>query len=273
MKCVHCGNEQANAGYCWKCGTPLGRSSTTTSSQLAVPHDERTEDGQIAKVNATIQFDKLKKQANQYKEYFFAHVKHPSISFSGQQPEFINGIISLFLYAILFGVATFMAIQEKLQQSYGNMEVLGMNEYGSPSAFSVFFTVFLFVVVCMAVVILALFIANKLFGPDDSGKKMLIVYSAHALPAIIINLVACGLLLVNSGYYGSLLLVASLFYVVMLAPSYVVSVLLSKRPKAVDPVYGFTVFALLLVIACNVLYRMLEDAAIYSYLASLWQQV
>lgn len=273
MKCVHCGNEQANAGYCWKCGTPLGRSSATTSSQLAVPRDDQTEDIQIAKVNATIQFDKLKKQANQYKEYFFVHVKHPSISFSGQHPEFLNGIISLFLYALLFGVATFMAIKDVLQQSYGNMEVLGMNEYGSPSAFSVFFTVFLFVVVCMAVVTLALFIANKWFGPGESGKKVLIVYSAHTLPAIIINLVACGLLLVNSGYYGSLLLVASLFYVVMLAPSYVVSILLSKRPKGVDPVYGFTVFALLLVIACNVLYRVLEDAAIYSYLASLWHQV
>lgn len=273
LKCVHCGNEQANAGYCWKCGTPLGRSSATTSTQLAVPYDERTGEVQISKVNATIQLEKFKDFTKQYKDYFLAHVKHPSISLSGHQPEFVNGILSLFLYAVLFGLLSFVAIKEALQQSYGNMEVLGMNAYGSPSSFSVFFTIFLFVVVCMAVVTLALFMTNKLLGPDYTGKKILIVYSAHVLPAVVISLVACGLLLVGSVYYGSLLLVVSLFYVVMLAPIYVVSILVSKRPKGIDPLYGFTVFALFLALAFGMLYRVLQDAAIQSYLSALVQQL
>lgn len=269
MKCVHCGNEQANGAYCWKCGTRLKGSPGAFSDQVQFGNEQTVDDGYIEKVDTSVHLESFKKHVKEYGNYFFKYVKHPSISFSSQHNELVNGIVSLVLYAIIFGLSLLLAIKSIVRQSVSNLEVLAGVNYGSPSYFSVFFTVFLFVIVCMSIVLLGLVIVNKYFGPDHTGKKIMIIYSAHSLPAIVSGLAAFGLILIKPSPVGIILLVASLVFILILAPSYVIGVLLSKRPKGIDPLYGFAIYAMLFIFLFVSLYRLLEDSAISSYMTSL----
>lgn len=270
MKCVHCGNEQREGQFCLRCGTQFQVIGYPISEQGTIMQVESgTAEVYVEKAEPSVQFDQMKERLKEYGLYFLQHLKHPSISFNAKPHELVNAVVSLVLFALIFSLTVLLAIKEVFQNSFVVLDGGGATMQEMPSNFMVFWHLFLFVFVSFVIVLFVLQLGVKLFGPDYPIQKIALIYSAHALPGIVISVAALCLILMNSGFYAGVLLIASLLYVMILAPLYVTAVLLSKRPKGMDPMHGFSLFALGLGVSFTILLKLIGDSAVMSYLESL----
>ena len=269
MRCGHCGNVQGNGHFCGNCGVRLGVANNVDVNQTVISGEQQSVAVKVAKVESSVQLDNLKKGFQAYRSYFKQHLKAPSLSFTEQADEFRHGVISLMLYAIIFGLSFYSAINGILHASVGGIAELVGEMYDELSFFSVFINVFVFIVISIGIVSLGLFIISKYFGTDNSFKKILVHYGAHSLPAIVVGLIALGVLLMKSYVYGSFIMLAGLVYVIVISPGYVMGALLSKQPKGVDPLYGFTLYVIVVILLFAILYKFIGDTAVGNYLENL----
>lgn len=269
MRCGYCGNVQGNGHFCGNCGVRLGSVNNAPAGQTMVTSEQQAIEPEAAKVESSVQLDNLKKGLQAYRSYFKQQLKSPSLSFTDQEGEFRNGVISLILYAIIFGLSFFIAINGVLQASIGGITELVGEMYDELSFFSVFINVFVFIVISMGIVSLGLFLISKYFGPDHTYKKIVVHYGAHSLPAIVVGLIALGLLLIKSYVYGSFIMLAGLIYVIVISSGYVMSALLSRQPKGIDPLHGFTLYVIVVILLFAVLYKFIGDTALGNYLENL----
>lgn len=215
----------------------------------------------VVNTESNVHLENVSNLTKEYWSYFVQHLKHPSISLTKQDFEFRNGFISLLLYAVIFGLSFFTALK--------GMALESMGVDGSPSFSSFFLNVAGFIAVCIAIVSIGLFIIGKNFGPAYPFKQTLELYGAHSLPAIVICAAALFLLLMKSYWYGIFLLIVSFIYILMLTPGYVISVLLSKKPKGIDPLHGYAAYTVFVIILFGLLLKLLGDSTVGTYLAEL----
>lgn len=264
MRCTNCGNEQASGKFCGKCGTVIVHTVHTASTQISLnpEHALGGEAVKVATVNESVQLENLKEKSMAYWDYFLRNLKQPVNSFNSQPSEFMNGIISLLIFAAIFAFSIYKAANAFLKMAMtGFMEFSEPGDLASFPFSSVFFNIFVFVLIAMAIVMVSLIVAGKYFGPDQHWKKTLVVYSAHSLPAIVIGVAALALIMMNSLLYGVILLIASLLYSVLLAPGYVMSVILSRSPKKLDPLMGYTVYTALLFGLFTIAYKFIGKSS------------
>lgn len=268
MACTNCGNEQANGQYCWRCGTRLVVAANGFQDHAQAQNGQTISEAAV-EVESNVHLENVQKRTKEYWTYFVQHVKQPSISLTKKDDEFRNGFISLLLYAAICGFSFYTALKGVSFETVAGLTSLIDNVGGGTSFTSVFLNVVGFVAVCIAIVSFGLFIIGSNFGPAYPFKQTLALYSAHSLPAIIIGLAALIFLLMQSYWYGLFLLIISLLYVLILSPSYVISVLLSKKPKGIDPLYGYTAYTVLVIILFGILFKLLGDSAVLSYFSEL----
>lgn len=264
---MNCGNEHANGRFCGSCGIRMTEPVDGFRDQLPHHPGQTAVEATDVKSESNVHLENVSNLTKAYWSYFVTHVKHPSISLTKQDDEFRNGFISLLLYAILFGLSFLSILKGFTLEPAG---FVGLTDGdGSPSFSSVFLNVAGFVAVCIAIVSFGLFIIGKNFGPAYPFKQTLAMYGAHSLPAIVIGLIALLLLLMKSYWYGIFLLIVSFIYVLMLSPGYVISVLLSKKPKGIDPLHGYAAYTVLVIILFGLLFKLLGDTTVVTYLTEL----
>ncbi|WP_262174052.1 hypothetical protein [Saccharococcus sp. Marseille-Q5394] len=252
MTCTNCGNEQANGRFCGSCGIRMGEvMEGFQNGQTVIEATDIT-------AESNVHLENVSNLTKEYWSYFVQHLKHPSISLTKQDDEFRNSFISLLLYAIIVGLSVFTTLKE-----------VALETVGSSSFSSVFLNVAGFVAVCIAIISFGLFIIGKNFGPAYPFKQTIVLYGAHSLPAIVIGVVALFMLAMKSYWYGLFLLAVSFIYILMLAPGYVISVLLSKKPKGIDPLHGYAAYTVLVIILFGLLFKLLSDSTVVSYLPGL----
>ena len=223
----------------------------------------------VVNVDSSVHLETVKKSTKEYWTYFVQHLKHPSISLTKQDDEFKNSFISLILYAVICGLSFYTALKGVAIESVAGFTSLIDSVEGGSSFSSVFMNVAGFVAVCIAIVSFGLFIIGNNFGPSYPFKQTLVLYVSHLLPAIVIGLAALLFLLLKSYWYGVFLLIVSLLYVLMLSPGYVISVLLSKKPKGIDPLHGYAAYTVLVIVLFGILFKLLSDSAVMSYFNGL----
>ena len=254
MTCTNCGNEQANGQYCWRCGAKLVVAAHGFHEQIQSQNGQTVSEAAVVNVESNVHLDNVKKQTKEYWSYFVKHLKHPSVSLTKQDDEFRNSFISLLLYAAICGFSIYTALT--------GVGLAGSTD-GGLSFSSIFLNVAGFVAVCIAIVSFGLFIIGNNFGPAYPFKQTLVVYVSHLLPAIVIGLAALLFLLMKSYWYGVFLLIVSLLYVLIISPGYVITVLLSKKPKGIDPLYGYTAYTVLIIVLFGVLFKLLAIRQFY----------
>lgn len=268
MTCTNCGNERANGRFCGSCGIRMVEAGEGFQEQLTSQNGQTAVEVTVVNTDSNVHLENVGNLTKEYWSYFKQHLKHPSISLAKQDDEFRNGFISLLLYAIIFGLSFFTAIKGMALESASFVGTVDSVD-GGPSFSSVFLNVAGFVAVCIAIISLGLFIIGKNFGPAYPFKQTLVLYGAHSLPAIVLGVVALFLLLIKSYWYGNFLLIVSLIYVLMLSPGYVISVLLSKKAKGIDPLHGYAAYTVLVIILFGLLFKLLGDSTVGTYLAEL----
>ncbi|MCM3709035.1 hypothetical protein [Sporosarcina luteola] len=252
MTCTNCGNEKANGRFCGSCGIRM------TEEADGFQNGQTVVEATVINAESNVHLENVSNLTKEYWSYFVQHLKHPSISLTKQDDEFRNSFISLLLYAIIVGLSVFTTLKE-----------VALETVGSPSFSSVFLNVAGFVAACIAIISFGLFVIGKNFGPAYPFKQTVVLYGAHSLPAIVIGVVALFLLIMNSYWYGLFLLAVSLLYILMLSPGYVISVLLSKKPKGIDPLHGYAAYTVLVIILFGLLFKLLSDSTVVSYLPGL----
>lgn len=253
MTCTNCGNKHANGRFCGSCGMRM--------AEEGLHHGQPAVEATAVNAEPNVHLENMSNLTKEYWSYFVQHLKHPSVSLTKQHDEFRNGLISLLLYSIIFGLAIYAALKGMA------LETIGVD--GSPSFSSVFFNVAGFAAACIAIIAFGLFVIGKNFGPAYPFKQTLLLYGAHSLPAILLGVAALFLLLMKSYWYGFFLLIVSFIYVLMLAPGYVISVLLSKKPKGIDPLHGYAAYTVFVILLFGLLFKLLGDTTVGTYLIDL----
>lgn len=274
MICSNCGHEQANGKFCGRCGTPLALDQTAVpkdpgtekvyeeqAATTAIPSEPIASAGAGVGPEPSVHLETVKRQTKMYGSYFLQYLKQPSLILRNPEKEFRNGLISIALFAVILALALYTMIRNFTVNAYSFASMFGSGSSGPPF-FSIFFGVILSAVVAMAVIIVLLYAINTFFGPGHSIQQMTAIYGAHLLPGILLAVLGFVLFLVKSNVYGNLLILISFAFVIFLAPIFIISTLLSKHPKGVDPLYGFLIYLVAVTITFSILLSIIADSAI-----------
>lgn len=288
MKCTDCGFEQEGGKFCGQCGAAIPsenldspgikqevvRNATNESagqdrnekengvevSQSGNANQEYLQDSQAGDGNNDA-MEKVKHTTKAYGSYFVEFLKHPSLIFSKREGTFNYGLISMAIVALLMALSTTLLVRSLFRLAYGDYgELFSDSYYVGPSVFSIFGYALIFVLISMAVIILLLYVVNQLFGTAYSFKEMTSVYGAHLVPVIVVTGIAFLLILVKSYTIGGYLLLIALGLLVTTFPIYLISSLLTRRSKNLDPLYGYLIYLVSMGLAFTIFVFILMDS-------------
>ena len=263
MKCVNCGHSQEAGNFCGKCGTPFAPVNNETGTPnvseegYVSPVQDTVQAQQQVPVEPNIHVEKMKAQSKMYGSYFMQHLKRPSHAFNQSQEGFVNGLISVILLGVVFAL-TVSAVSGSFMSGYG------------PSFMSIFSSTVISVLIVMGIPLLALFIINKLFGPQLPFKSIISVYGGHLSPLLIGAGAAFLLILLKSFTLGNIILGIVLLFAIFILPLYVISALLTKKSAPVlDPLYGFILYLVSFAILFTIFISILADSALGQFIDML----
>src|SRR5690625_7495914 len=131
-----------------------------------------------------------------------------------------------------------------------------------PTFLSIFLNTLLLIVLAIIVTLTLLFVINKLFGTDYTYKEMVSVFGAHMVPVIVVGGISLLLVLVKSNTAGSIAVSITIAFSITTIPIYLISNLLSKRPQAVDPLYGYLLYVVSAGLSFEILFTIFIDSII-----------
>lgn len=269
MKCENCGLEQDVGRFCGKCGTPLPEPNleNSDSSSNAQIEDERLTAGREKEEQATGEasneaVNKVKYTTKMYGSYFVEYLKRPSLVFSKREETFKHSLISMAIVAVLMALSFYVLARNFTHAAFGHYGggMFATPYSSSPSLFSVFGYVLIFAIISMAVVVLILYVINQLFGTAYSFKEMTSVYGTHLVPVILLVGIAFILILLKSNTAGGYMLLIALSLVMTTLPIYLISSLLTRRSKNIDPVYAYLIYLVSTGIAFAIFVFILMDS-------------
>ncbi|TFD97077.1 Yip1 family protein [Jeotgalibacillus sp. R-1-5s-1] len=263
MICSTCGHTQENGNFCGKCGADLRVQSTEATStvhkETAATYEQPATAASVAQPNEYL--EKAKKTSKGYFAYTKNFIKNPSVIFKSGAAEFTNGLISLILFTVLFAFTIYFFVQSIARSMFGGMGDLFMNEYAGPSFFTIFSQSFLYTAIYIALIAASLFVVTKLFGTDYSFKQIIAAYGVHMIPSLILIVLSMLLIIMDAYTYGVFFIVLSVLFAIIFVPVYIVSSMLTRKTKSIDPFYGYISYLVLFAIITSVYTGLLADSA------------
>lgn len=280
-KCITCGNEQEVGKFCGKCGAKFEEGVTPVSTSDIWPISTETSK---VEVNATANPDsvvqaptrsvpaqpnehveKVKDQSKKFWNYFTKYIKNPSEIFATGDREFVNAIISILLFALIFSVTVYVSISGFARQAMDGLGEIGslfMDEYQGPPFFTVFTSAFMFTLVSVALVVVALLIISKLFGPPISWKEIVSHYGTLILTSSVLAIIGLLLLIFKAFLFGNIIVILSFLLMLIVVPSFIISRLLLSQSKSVDRFYGYLLYIVLFAIIYSIYITIIADSTI-----------
>lgn len=263
LVCEVCNLKQEEGKFCGGCGGKLIEvpDEMQEVNQVQQPIDEVAVSREVpVAVNTREPMEKVMETSKVFGAYFMDYLKHPSRIFSKPERELKNGIIGILILAFLISISFYMLVNNYTHQVYS---YLG----GSSSVFlSVFGNALIFIVIAIAIIISILFLINAFFGKAYTFKQMISIYGAHMTPAIVIVGLTFILALLKSNTFGTILLFVTIGLMLTTIPLYIISSLLARNPKGIDPLYGYMLYLISVGIAFSIFISVMLDSAIGGFL-------
>ncbi|KIL45574.1 hypothetical protein KP77_28660 [Jeotgalibacillus alimentarius] len=263
MICSTCGHTQVSGNFCGKCGADLRHQSseatTDVQKETATAYEHPAAAASVAPPNEYL--DKAKKTSKGYFTYIKNFVKYPSGIFKSAAAEFTNGLISLILFTVLFSFTIYFFVQSIARSMFGGMGDLFMSEYAGPSFFTIFSQSFLYTVIYIALIAASIFVITKLFRTDHSFKEIVSTYGVHMIPSLILIVLSMVLIIMDAYTYGVFFIALSVLFATIFVPIYMVSSMLTRNAKSIDPFYGYISYLVLFAIITSVYTGLLADSA------------
>ncbi|WP_029271113.1 YIP1 family protein [Virgibacillus alimentarius] len=276
MKCIKCGFEQMEGKFCGQCGTSLSKEIHGTN--LSEKEGELKKEEQAATVDntSTQNFQEETKGASHqqalnhtvtektkmYGSYFVNYLKQPSIAFSTRGEAFTHGLISMAIVAFLMALSFYLLVRNFARAAFeGYGDLFTDAYYSGPSLFSVFVYAFIFMIISMGIVVILLYIINHLFGTAYQLKEMIGIYGTHLVPIIVLTGVTFLLILLKSNTIGGYLLLFTLGLVLTSFPLYLISSLLTRQSKNLEPLYAYLIYIISVAIVFGIFVFVMMDSA------------
>ena len=284
-KCNECGNEQETGKFCGKCGvkfeeeiakvsTPNVGSIPTANSKVEVTatatsgagfQQQATNVPPVTPAQPNEHVEKVKDQSKQFWNYFTKYIKNPSEIFATGDRDFVNALISIFVFAFILGITVYVSISSFARRAMGGLGELGglfMEEYQGPPFFTIFASVFVFTLVSIALVVVSLLIISKLFGPADSWKETLSYYGTFILISSVLAIIGLLLIIIKSFVFGNVIVILSYLLMLIVIPMFIISKLLVSKSKSVDKFYGYLLYIVLFAIIFSIYITIIADSTI-----------
>ena len=244
MYCIHCGQRQSDGNFCAKCGTAFG-SDVMGNVQTMRRGAEKVESSSNAYA------DKVKVASKMYGNYFLRYLKHPVEVFKQGEKEFSNAVVTLFMMAILVGLVlfTFMtgAASPSVEESSSFAVISGASAYA---------------LISMIVVLASLFLTTMFPGPEQSIKRLIVIYGTHLLSPIILVVIALVLLLLQASTFAIILLLFAFLLAFFIVPLYMLAKLVTEESTSVDPLYSVMIYLVIVGIISTVIFMIFGDAVV-----------
>ncbi|HLQ73448.1 MAG TPA: Yip1 family protein [Bacillota bacterium] len=273
MECSKCGSYQDSGKFCGTCGGELV-ASTKQADDVAKPESEQTEsedslDLEVKKETLVVDtpetegeanesVEKVKEASRAYGSFFTTYIKSPSDVFSHASKEFTNALINIGIIALLLAFTNYRTISNVMSEFY-------FDEFG-PSFFSIFFNVVLGFAIVTAIIISILFVVNKLFGTMASYKDIVSIFGVHMTVVVITIGLAFILSIFKANTYALILVFVAMALMFTLIPLYIISHLLTKEPKNIDPLYGYLIYIVGVSITFVIVIGVLLDSTLGNFI-------
>ena len=262
LQCNHCGLVQDEGKFCGKCGGALVE-TPGKSLEVQLEQQAASKESPVT-VSTSEPMDKVLESSKVFWAYFMDYLKQPSRIFSRAEGEFKNGLISILIVAILITLSFYTLVNNFSYQSFGYLSGdLGVK------FLPVFGNGLIFIMAAIAIIISLLFLINKLFGTGYRFKEMTSVFGAHMTPAVVMAVVTFILILLKSNTYGYVFLLITLGLILTTIPLYLISSLLTRGPKGIDPLYGYILYLISVGIAFAIFISIVLDSAIGEFIGEI----
>lgn len=202
LQCPKCHAEQETGKFCGVCGEPLqplnnnehfssaetGTHTESSANNVPIENHQNTYQETAATTaqpqNQTM--ETVKTVTTNYGNYFLELLKNPTKAFKLGENDFVNGIITLILYAITFSLSIYF-LANSLTKRISNL-------FGADSDKLPFFElnsrIVLFVIIFTAVSLISMFIMTKIAHNEVSPKLLIAQYGGFAVPFTTLNILA-----------------------------------------------------------------------------------
>lgn len=280
MKCPNCQHEQSTGKFCGKCGTTLMANAGEMSANSA--HDAQQPTAQFtaspqgtaapvyqAPTEPNQHVEKVKATSKQYWNYYLQYIKKPGSIVEQANGQFVNALITLGLFALIFTLAIYKNLGAVLApvDQFGGM--FGASESIMPSFISVLLTTAFSMAVFFGLAAGCIYLVNKFAGPDESFKTIVTYFGTLAVPSVALALTSYVLILMNSMVFGNILLIISLSLTLSLMPLYLITVLLKKTMKSFDSFYAYLSYTVLFSVSSAIVMVVFFDSTIGRYIEDL----
>lgn len=259
MKCTKCGFQQDEGKFCGKCGGELlpvskidSMEEVAASAEASMNNSQPPVTPATSEPNATNDsLERVKETSRAYGGFFVNYLKHPSQVFTRKSSELTNALISIGL-AVLLTILTYNVL---ISNAFGDYS------YG-PSFVSVFSNTLIGMAILLAIIITLLFLINKMFGTDGTYTDIVSIFGAHMTPVIIVSAAAFLLAILKSNMFATMLMMIVLMLIIFVIPLYLISSLLTRRSKGIDPLYGYVLYIVATFITLSIVMVILADSAL-----------
>ncbi|MDQ0229285.1 zinc ribbon domain-containing protein [Metabacillus malikii] len=204
MNCSNCGHLNEGGKFCVKCGTKLAgdsatveqQQSATIENQAAHVHTQPVQPEQPTQPVQPVQpaepnkhVETAKAMSKLYFSYFIQGIKNPTTAAqSVREEQFINGLITMIIYALCVPLTLYFGIKAALSDMFG--------EFGNELSFSVVLKPIFFSIIILGLIALVTFAVIKLGRVQVTIKDVfarfgtfLIVPTAFILIGFILSLI------------------------------------------------------------------------------------
>lgn len=266
MICPSCNQEQESGKFCGSCGSTM----VVTSSEKEVgATSETVHSTSTANITSNENLTKAKNLSQMYGKHALGLLKRPSLAFELNENHFVNGLITIVLYALTFALSLYFLankLYKTMMSGFGFESFLG--ESGAASSlpfFDITFKLLLTGLVFVAIGMITASLTTKLMGTGITFKAFLSQYSGVLVPFAGLNVVATLLGLMGSIWGTLILLGVSLQFVILLMPGFFVYEYSKSSKPNVDRLYwGFGS-----ILASMLLTYMVSELFVGEFLTSL----
>lgn len=232
MVCPNCGQEITEGKFCTNCGTQLSDDEVAVTSELSPsPLQQHPTSDQTGQETQNELVEKLKNVGANFGHFFITLVKRPSDAKNANSNDFISGIISLVIYALLLALGTYLVFRATIGQVGG----MGGMMDGPELSFSDTFLLPLFEFIILLLVVTGLtFAVAKLSVQTLNFTDVLGKYGAYLIPFLLLYVVGFLVGLMGIPMLAGSLILISLLGALMIAPTFI---LLEQPAEGFDRIY------------------------------------
>ncbi|MGM8215842.1 hypothetical protein ACLIA0_09760 [Bacillaceae bacterium W0354] len=267
LVCSKCNSTQESGQFCGVCGGQLVEQNETVQNvdvqnvapqnnveQIQMNH-QPNQQAPTQQPNETV--ENVKKELSNYWNYFLNFLKQPTKALNTNDQNFVNGLITLILYAFTFGLSLYFLINGLYKEM---SSWFGVGE--SAPFFSITFRVMFFVALLVLSGLVSAFVMLKVAKVNTSIQTLVAQYGSLAVPFLTVNLLAVLTALASAEQLTTMLLMGGYLLFVFVTPA----LLVFEKATQVDVNGQRFYYSIGTVVITSVLVYILFDFVISSFL-------